>query len=196
MTVRDIKDILGLDSCKVYAIKYNGGTALFIAFVYREYAPKNKFTMLVSSYYIDGQIFYTATNNLCKRLNEMGYEARVDGDVNIKALAEDNGIGSCGYNTLLAIKGLGSRTYLSVLRTTAKVEGNTDESYIETFSMPCDKCGKCIECCPNSAINEHGEFVPTKCLRHYMFSSSPVPYDVLPLFGNRFNFRSSAKNTS
>ena len=185
MTVRDIKDILGLESCNVYSIKCDGSTFLFIAFCYNEYAPKNKSTMLVSSYYIDGQIFYNATNSLCKRLNELGYVTSVDSNINIKHLAESNGIGACGYNTLLAIKGIGSRTYLSILRTTADISDDICTDSL-TYSMPCESCRKCSQACPNGAISEGGHFNFQKCLRHYMFSSEIVPEDIRPLFGNRF----------
>jgi len=82
------------------------------------------------------------------------------GDVSLRHVAVEAGLGEIGLNRLLLTKKFGPRIRLGAVLTTARLK--PDQRFTEKI---CDKCGECIKACPAEAITEDGNVDVRKCAR-------------------------------
>lgn len=88
-----------------------------------------------------------------------------------------------GRNTLSYVEGLGSRFHVKTF--TLDVElAPTIRPEEEPHGLHCGDCHRCMEACPNHAIDTEG-FHMERCIRYWMMPGKPVPEDARAAMGNR-----------
>lgn len=96
-------------------------------------------------------------------LNQHGFTTRVCVDTAPMAeryWAVKAGVGFIGLNSLLIVPNIGSRVFLVEILTDAILESDSP------CELSCKKCGKCISCCPDKAINENKTVDARRCLSY------------------------------
>ncbi len=101
-----------------------------------------------------GELTYKLSDYL--RKNDYGTEIAhpYDSIVKLSALAQKAGIGFIGKNGLLITPELGPRLKISAITVSIAnlpIKENNNHSWIADY---CEKCGKCIKACPETAIIE------------------------------------------
>ncbi len=122
-------------------------------------APYSPIVMESAQQYLNAG---TIAVQLAAFLRNLGYEARahIDGNYEVVCplVARDAGLGEIGRMGLLMTPGLGPRVRVAVVTTNAplKPNGRKYDSSVEDF---CNKCLKCADTCPSSAIAFEGKKV-------------------------------------
>jgi len=84
-----------------------------------------------------------------------------------RSTAYTSGIGFIGKNAMLIIPGHGSYFYLAEIFSTAPVEVPS----VTPVPKQCGSCSRCLEACPNGAIEEGSSVDASKCLSYWTIES-------------------------
>ncbi|WP_414469941.1 4Fe-4S binding protein [Methanobacterium sp. ACI-7] len=140
-----------------------------------ETEPGKEAYRLNSSFYREfGEITYKLSDYLRKN----GFATEVahpfEGNVNYSLLGQYAGLGYIGKDGLLITPELGPRQkisaiFVSIVNLPLKDKEDNEHSWIPNY---CDKCGKCVKACPESALIERKtcfggkeiEFKPNQCI--------------------------------
>lgn len=97
------------------------------------------------------------------------------GDVSLRHLAVEAGLGSLGLNRLLITRKYGTRVRIGAVITSANL--NPDKKFKGTF---CNNCKLCIEACPVKAISEDGVVDVRKCAVNVLKYGLPALIRFIP----------------
>lgn len=129
---------------------------------FKPYSDFKKTSCAISSYYIASNEVYFLSKSLCEKLKEIGIEAKLYKEHNLKKIAYENCGLVKGQNTLLYHPKYGSYFVIGAIKFFADLK--TDEKICGTN---CNGCKKCIGACPVSAL-AGGGLNREKCLREIM----------------------------
>lgn len=142
--------------------KFPDGIARFSAY-YREY-PKGR----------------DAAMELGEFLKKIGYQAVIHPPLPAKEIAHRAGVGYYGKNALIHTAEFGSWISIHYILTDAKLP--PDDSMDEISD--CGDCNLCMKACPTGAIEQEGQVMVSKCIRHHMLSSDFIPMEIRDKMGN------------
>ncbi|HBL41172.1 MAG TPA: hypothetical protein DDY98_06235 [Ruminococcaceae bacterium] len=148
------------------AVSVNGVTYLLLACPYTQMASPPADCAFIDRYYVASNRIYFIKKELVSALRNEGYET-VDCPYPYKHLAYAAKFGLPLQNTLIAHPKFGTRMAMEVIGIRGVFAPEQDEKPI--FEHPpassfCEKCGKCIQACPQKALNRNG-IEPSRCTR-------------------------------
>lgn len=149
---------------------------------YREAAENGRGAM-ISAYYAASNQAYAAAKALARELREEGWHTLSGAQIAIKPMMAQYGLGLEGYNTLIAVDGLGSRFHAQVILTDAPFAREPLPEVMCTVDERCRGCRACAKACPAGAISDTGVDIE-KCLRARS-EGEFIPPELRPLYENR-----------
>ncbi len=149
---------------------------------YREAAENGRGAM-ISAYYAASNQAYAAAKALAKELREEGWHTLSGAQIAIKPMMARYGLGLEGYNTLIAVDGLGSRFHAQVILTDAPFAREPLSEPMCAADERCRGCRACARACPVGAISDAGVDIE-KCLRARS-EGEFIPPELRPLYENR-----------
>lgn len=149
---------------------------------YREAAENDRGAM-ISAYYAASNRAYAAAKTLAGELREEGWHTLSGAQIAIKPMMARYGLGREGYNTLIAVDGLGSRFHAQVILTDAPFAHEPLPEPGCIADERCRGCHACAKACPVGAISDAGVDVE-KCLRARS-EGEFIPQELRPLYENR-----------
>lgn len=149
---------------------------------YREAAENGRGAM-ISAYYAASNKAYAAARVLAMELREEGWHTLSGAQIAIKPMMARYGLGREGYNTLIAVDGLGSRFHAQVILTDAPFPREPLPETGCPMDERCRGCRACAQACPVGAISDAGVDIE-KCLRARS-EGEFIPEVLRPLYENR-----------
>ena len=134
----------------------------------------------VDAYYVAGNTAHQRTAELARALTEAGIRAVPTAKLRMKPLCVRAGLGKMGRNTLIAIKGMGSRLSLQTIVTDCPAEA--PHAADSGPDGACLHCRACVDACPTGALQGDGRLDVTRCLRAQP-ESEALPEEMRPLIG-------------
>jgi len=110
-----------------------------------------------------------------------------------RALAAKAGLGFIGKNHMLINPELGPQIFLGEMITTLKLEtdkpffchSERSEESIESLTVKCSDCKKCVEACPTGALRADGQFDANKCISYLTIEyKGEIPADLAEKIGD------------
>ncbi len=155
------------------AVSVNGSTYLLLAAPYTQMAQPPQGYAFIDRYYVASNRLYFIKKELVAALKNEGCEI-VDCPYPYKHLAYAAGFGLPLQNTLIAHPLYGTRMALEVIGIRGVYAPEQNEALLKehppTYSF-CEKCGKCMEACPQQALSKNG-IEPGRCTRALQESAS------------------------
>lgn len=136
----------------------------------------------IHPYYPASHRTYTAARAIVAEAQTAGVHLVQREDIRLKPIMARLPGFSQGRNTLSYVEGLGSRFHVKTFTLDAPMEPTLQPE--EPHGLHCGSCRRCMEACPNHAIDEEG-FHMERCIRYWMLPGKPVPQEVRGAMGNR-----------
>ncbi len=146
-------------------------------------AAENDHGAMISAYYAASNRAYAAARELARELREEGWHTLAGAQIAIKPMMARYGLGLEGYNTLIAVDGLGSRFHAQVILTDAPFAREPLPELGCSVDERCRGCRACAQACPVGAISDTGVDIE-KCLRARS-EGELIPQELRPLYENR-----------
>ena len=139
---------------------------------------------------------------VCRYLEDLGYLAvpitfepqifnPLRGDISVKHVAVEAGLGHIGLSDLLITPQFGPRVRLGMILTTAEIQPDKPLDK-NPCPMDYDKCGKCIRSCPSKAMYMKNGKLKRKWLRCALYMYKDLA--ALPTDHNGFSLINRAMN--